>query len=378
MYELYRSEAVRFYACSKETSKCKIDFKNVLDAKNSVAETKIRVHQKTQRGCGDLNFALNFYHTTSRMMANGKHTEIFLADHKKIVESIMELQMVHSLDSMLKKALEEQLNNMADSYPSKINQSSPSKKHARSGGQLLSLPDMLGSTHTPQCDNSVSGSLDYCPSCKEMVNEGVACDICGSWYHYTCENLSESDMLIIETQREFYCSSCKHEHGEELLAEPLMQDSMRNDDTAGNIEDIDTADNRAGPISTPHTPKPPDNSQGPAEDIPLKITTQLDAQSSGSDFGMDRVLVSPDAQAIPVLPTGSGLTEAPISLKTTDHMPTAPSSDQNVQHPSKNNRQKRTKRNTEQNDNTDQLKLAQLLIGNLEQKVSTSKTPTNS
>ena len=112
MYELYRSEAVRFYDCSQETAKFKTAFKNILDAKNSVVETQIRVHQKTQRGCGDLNFALNLYHTTSRMMANGKHTEIFLTDHKKIVENIMGLQMVHSLDSMLKKAVEEQLNNI--------------------------------------------------------------------------------------------------------------------------------------------------------------------------------------------------------------------------------------------------------------------------
>ena len=74
-------------------------------------------------------------------------------------------------------------------------------------------------------------------------------------------------------------------------------------------------------------PIPPDNSHGPADAIPLNITTQLNAQSPGSDFGMDRVLVSPDAQAIPaipVLPTGIGLIEAPITSKTTDHMPTAP------------------------------------------------------
>ena len=76
-----------------------------------------------------------------------------------------------------------------------------------------------------------------------------------------------------------------------------------------------------------------------------------------------------DRKQKPVLHTGSGLTEVPITIKTTDHMPTAPSSDQNVQHPPKNNRQKRAKRNTEQNDNADQLKIAQLLIGNIERKV---------
>ena len=37
-------------------------------------------------------------------------------------------------------------------------------------------------------------------------------------------------MSIIETQQEYYYYSCKHEHGEELLADSLIQDSMRNDD----------------------------------------------------------------------------------------------------------------------------------------------------
>ena len=80
---------------------------------------------------------------------------------------------------------------MADSYCSKINQSSPNKKDAKSGDQLLSLPDVSGSTYTPHGDDSISGSLDYYLSCKEMVNEGVACDI------HVCVNMNMEKSCLL-------------------------------------------------------------------------------------------------------------------------------------------------------------------------------------
>ena len=124
MYELYRSEVVRFYDCIPEKSNLKAVFKNICDAENSVVETQIKLHQKTQRGCGHLKFILNLHHTASRMMANGKHIETFLADHKKIVENIMCLDAVESLDRMLQEAIKSQLDCMTHSSYSSISQSS--------------------------------------------------------------------------------------------------------------------------------------------------------------------------------------------------------------------------------------------------------------
>ena len=240
MYELYRSEVVRFYDCIPEKSNLKAVFNNICDAENSVVETHIKVHQKTQRGCGHLKFTLNLHHTASRMMANGKHIEIFLADHKKIVENIMCLDAVESLDKMLQEAVKSQLDSMTHISHSTISQSS----HANNLSKTKKSPPSLTSTtreDTQRDDDSIAGSLDYCPSCKEMVEEGLACDLCGSWYYYTCENLTETDVLIIETQQEYYCHSCKHEHGEELLADSLIQNSMRNDDGSDGKDDYSAA-----------------------------------------------------------------------------------------------------------------------------------------
>ena len=113
MYELYRTEVVRFYDCIPEKSNLKTVFKNICDAENSVVETQIKVHQKTQRVTyGHLKFTLNLYHTASRMMANGKRIEIFPADRKKIVENIMCLDAVESLDRMLQETVNSQLDSM--------------------------------------------------------------------------------------------------------------------------------------------------------------------------------------------------------------------------------------------------------------------------
>ena len=178
-------------------------------------------------------------------MANGKHIETFLADHKKIVENIMCLDAVESLDRMLQEAIKSQLDCMTHSSYSSTSQSSHANNLSKTTKPPSSLPGTTTSEDTLRDDDSIDGSLDYCPSCKGMV--GLACDLCGSWYHYTCENLTEADVLIIETQQEYYCYSCKHEHGEELLADSFIQDSMRNDDGSDGKDDDSAA---ASHIST--------------------------------------------------------------------------------------------------------------------------------
>ena len=58
-------------------------------------------------------------------------------------------------------------------------------------------------------------------------------------------------------------------------------------------------------------------------------------------------------------------TDPPAADGTTTQSPT----DQSGQLATKNNKQRRSKKNAEQNDSSDQLKLAQSLIGSLERKV---------
>ena len=47
-----------------------------------------------------------------------------------------------------------------------------------------------------KADDSFADALWYCPFCNEIVDDGLACGMCGSWYHYTCEKFKEPDIMI--------------------------------------------------------------------------------------------------------------------------------------------------------------------------------------
>lgn len=73
MYVLYKTELMNFYEnrAADDGHTLKIKFVNITDKTNACVKTQIHVHQKT----------LNLYHTASRIMANGKNTDLFLKDH---------------------------------------------------------------------------------------------------------------------------------------------------------------------------------------------------------------------------------------------------------------------------------------------------------
>ena len=86
-------------------------FQPVLDAKNVIVETQIKVHKKIWEGCHTI-LTINLYHTSCRMIANCKGMENFQADHKKVVECNMNLNVVESLDSMPQGMIRAQLDKM--------------------------------------------------------------------------------------------------------------------------------------------------------------------------------------------------------------------------------------------------------------------------
>ena len=69
-----------------------------LEAWSAHVETQIRVYQKTSRGCGNVKITLNLYHTTNRVMVDGKNTDLFLKDHELTVKSILRKEEVELLD----------------------------------------------------------------------------------------------------------------------------------------------------------------------------------------------------------------------------------------------------------------------------------------
>ena len=164
-------------------------------------------------------------------------------------------------------------------------------------------------------------------------------------------------MMIIEAQREYYCSSCKHGNGEELKADFLILDSARNDESSdGTDVDCEPIQAPPSPQSVTSKPAPPD------------IHTPLVPESLQRD---------------PEIPTSSVLskTKAHTTTATSTTTVTIPSSkDSGTADPPsvpKINKQRRSKKSSDQADAADQLRLAQTLIGNLERQILDLKNSNN-
>lgn len=95
MYELYKMNLIAF--CDQQqnvdASQSRFVVKHIHDIQNTLAETQVKVHHKTQRVCGRTKYTLNLYHTTNRVLANGKNAGAFCADHKHIVKKYMWIVM---------------------------------------------------------------------------------------------------------------------------------------------------------------------------------------------------------------------------------------------------------------------------------------------
>ncbi|MEW8548733.1 MAG: hypothetical protein AB2693_34965, partial [Candidatus Thiodiazotropha sp.] len=370
MFELYRSEVIRFYDNLPEKRQLKVVFKPIMDAENAVVETQIKVHQRTHKGCGQLKFTINLYHTTSRVMANGKDMETFRTDNRKILEGIMSLNIVESLDAVLQRAVRTQLETMTSPPLFAVNPVPKKKAMKAIKSQVPSSSDGTGdSDEDGNRDDSFVDALWYCPCCKEKVDDGVACDLCGSWYHYICEKLTDADTMIIEAQREYYCSSCRNENCEEMITDSLMQGSPRGD----NQGEAD-ADGELEQVVVPPTVILEENDTDNQTALVRigRSASKTPQRQSGQPLTRTSPSITSPIQ-IPVLPP---VTKVATTVTNTN-TPVAKTVDLPGPTAAKGNRQKRSKRGAEQNDSADQLKLAQTLIGNLERQVLDLKDSNN-
>ena len=214
MYELYKSETIGFYQSRVDDDRhnFKVKVTHITDSSNAHVETQIKVHQKTSRGCGHVKFTVNLYHTTNRVMVNGKNTDLFLKDHELIVKSILRKEEVESLDRKIFAAVKSELNQInceARSVPcppkgskKSVNGSIGYNESTGSNGhqaemQIVNLTELVD-------EDSVAEALDHCPWCKERVGDGICCDQCLQWYHFDCENLSEPEFDNIQSDQPFF------------------------------------------------------------------------------------------------------------------------------------------------------------------------------
>ena len=185
---------------------------------------------------------------------------LFNRNHQIIVNSIMNIANVKSLDSEIFNMFMAQLKNMNLSK-SKLSSKSTKLKSLPDDDVDMERHNNLTGSRNGKGDNEQiqevrvtdlqqhptlslmagqqmdeddeSNSLDFCPHCSSYVESGISCDACELWFHYQCEGLDPPDGY--GDGDSYKCISCSHD--EDLLHSFGDMDMQRGDDARTSIND---------------------------------------------------------------------------------------------------------------------------------------------
>ncbi|MES9903014.1 MAG: hypothetical protein ABW168_10060, partial [Sedimenticola sp.] len=308
VYELYKSLALSYFQESKDDSEYphKISMTNRQDEDGAIVETKIQANTRTSKGSGPLRFAVMLYHTTSRMMINGKYATLFFTDNRKIIAALESHPGLNSIDHALRLAIYEQLGKMEEPYTSSMDKGN--------GKATLAIEDT--SHNTPIQPTELEPQI---PS--SAVTAG------GEWRN---------------------CSLSSNTSGSEDEEDPLFDDGLnelllmdqQQRDTVETIADIAENDNHVPvqpktTVSTIVQPLPEGlNIKAPTKGLPLlactPVTTRSTAETDPSTSIQSRDRLADPSRNNPTQDTNSHPTveitssmQAPIIQDATCHSPVA-------------------------------------------------------
>ena len=77
----------------------RVKFKDITESSGMVVESQLKVHQRTQNGCGRLKYTINLYHTNNRVLGNGRQGTQFSHEHARVSQSILQGEQVSDMDN---------------------------------------------------------------------------------------------------------------------------------------------------------------------------------------------------------------------------------------------------------------------------------------
>jgi hypothetical protein len=182
-------------------------------------------------------YTINMYHTTSRLMANGKDLMQFSADLQNIIAKI-NVKYAKALSSKIAEQIGNQESEVTQPAshpeagvlarrhsqrnhtprvpydPSDLGGSRSTPKMSSSKPASMQPKSAVDHTHTTSLTKSVLKDPNtpngICPTCsRNAKSRAVCCDSCHQWLHYRCENLTEPEILQLENSNHAYvCGSC--------------------------------------------------------------------------------------------------------------------------------------------------------------------------
>ena len=229
MYELYREKLADHYRALNENSPdIRVTFKDSTDKTGMVVESLMKVYQKSSTGKGRPKYSINMYHTNTRVMVNGRQATQFNAEHSKITDYILGSEKVADLDKEIYRCIEEGLKTLAVGKPQiDANENQHSNSGAQRGShENINIPQSSSANQNELSWNAENGDSALCPTCDLAVEDGINCERCDSWFHFTCEDINDNERIIHESTDSVYiCMTCSFENQCEGISESLTIES---------------------------------------------------------------------------------------------------------------------------------------------------------
>ena len=174
-----------------------------------------------------LKFTINFYHTTSTILANGSKVEIFERElFERICEGVKKqganLTIVNEQISMALSSIERNASSNNNNIGTRSKLKSIKEKdgncctdlsveimNGNSDADLGSINTSITQSDTLAQPCDTSERVYQCPSCDQTAGEDtIACEDCGEWFHFTCAGIDRSAAGSIIEEVPYICLLC--------------------------------------------------------------------------------------------------------------------------------------------------------------------------
>lgn len=221
MFEAYKYAALQFFEESNHNPKAKNNFciQHVEDREGHIVESVVRAF----KGCKPSHskvakpvYTINFYHTTSKILLNGRGAKQYGNDHMEIVNAVRKLPHIESLDSFLVDTITQKLQTMTGTVRGTAKRGSLVGARvdagvAHRGDSPCSQNQQSSTTLESELDNE-GDITSLCTRCDRVVAEdSIECSQCGGWVHWRCELMTEQQFLthVDDPHSRYCCLNCR-------------------------------------------------------------------------------------------------------------------------------------------------------------------------
>lgn len=236
-YELFRLTALSFY--NDIGPGREINMTKMTDCTGeNVSQLTIRVFDSV---ANEKEYTVNMYHTTSRVMVNGRNVGKFINEDLEKIHEIIQDSLTQSVNIDL-NSLNKLIQNELEKLVTAFNKDNTTKKKSSDAEHQV-------------CDITSENKQDNieCTKCKRPCRTKASfCDFGKHWIHYNCEKLDPKEIKTLEQDidKKHQCKICVAQENEKIVSQitkisPVSADDLLKEDmlTSYRGEDVDACSN---------------------------------------------------------------------------------------------------------------------------------------